>query len=115
MVTGQQYVVMFMLGRAAESAADSPVSGTVARLYTGTERAAYGGFSSESPEAAMVSTVAAATTKTGALGDRHDREVVTLSNLIHFVPVVVVVVVVEALHEVILVPTPRPSRRAATR
>mmetsp|Transcript_18137 Transcript_18137/g.45037 ORF Transcript_18137/g.45037 Transcript_18137/m.45037 type:complete len:271 (-) Transcript_18137:66-878(-) len=39
MLTGQQYVVMFMLAR---SPSPSP-PGAVARLYTGTERTAYGG------------------------------------------------------------------------
>ena len=80
MVTGQQYVVIFILGRGAESAADAPLSGTVARLYTGTERAAYGGLSSASPDDAAAA--AATTTTTGGVGcRRHDRltEVVTLS------------------------------------
>ena len=45
-------MVMFMLGRSALSPFVGPASGTVARLYTGTEREDHGGGSGSGSAAA---------------------------------------------------------------
>lgn len=51
-------MVMFMLGRSALSPFVGPASGTVARLYTGTEREDHGGgFGSGSAAAAEAATI----------------------------------------------------------
>jgi hypothetical protein len=73
---------MFMDGRVAESAAEAPVPGTVARLYTGMDSAAYGGGEGSSSAAEAAAAVAAAATTLEPTPTRGCDDVVKLNLLV---------------------------------